>query len=160
MMEYGNTGNYAKYVAKDILDQYFGFYTWDEEGNKFDQNGNQVDDDGEIVKTAEELAEEKPQQEPGGDGESSQAPEDGDEAQPTPSPAPSRDDDIPDTPFTGEESSAPEGGDSSDAPEGEAPTPSPQPESSAADSPYYRPEEDTGGEPQSSGPGPGSEPGE
>ena len=108
----------------------------------------------------EEPLEEEPQQEPGGDGESSQAPEDGDEAQPTPSPAPSRDDDIPDTPFTGEESSAPEGGDSSDAPEGEEPTPSPQPESSAADSPYYRPEEDTGGEPQSSGPGPGSEPGE
>lgn len=158
MMEYGNTGNYAKYVAKDILDQYFGYYTWDEEGNKFDQNGNQVDDDGEIVKTAEELAEEEPQQEPGGDGESSQAPEDGDEAQPTPSPAPSRDDDIPDTPFTGEESSAPEGGDSSQAQE--EPTPSPQPESSAADSPYYRPEEDTGGEPQGSGPGPGSEPGE
>lgn len=158
MMEYGNTGNYAKYVAKDILDQYFGFYTWDEEGNKFDQEGNQVDDDGEIVKTAEELAEEEPQQEPGGDGESSQAPEDGDEAQPTPSPAPSRDDDIPDTPFTGEESSAPEGGDSSQAQE--EPTPSPQPESSAADSPYYRPEEDTGGEPQGSGPGPGSEPGE
>ena len=155
VMEYGNTGDYAKYVAKDILDQYFGYYTWDEEGNKFDQNGNQVDDDGEIVKTAEELAEEEPQQETG-----SQAPEDGDEAQPTPSPAPSRDDDIPDTPFTGEESSAPEGGDSSDAPEGEEPTPSPQPESSAADSPYYRPEEDTGGEPQSSGPGPGSEPGE
>ena len=160
MMEYGNTGNYAKYVAKDILDQYFGYYTWDEEGNKFDQEGNQVDDDGEIVKTAEELAEEEPQQETGGDGESSQAPEDGDEAQPTPSPAPSRDDDIPDTPFTGEESSAPGDGDSSQAPEGEEPTPSPQPESSAADSPYYRPEEDTGGEPQSSGPGPGSEPGE
>ena len=158
MMEYGNTGNYAKYVAKDILDQYFGYYTWDEEGNKFDQNGNQVDDDGEIVKTAEELAEEEPQQEPGGDGESSQAPEDGDEAQPTPSPAPSRDDDIPDTPFTGEESSAPEGGDSSQAQE--EPTPSPQPESSATDSPYYRPEEDTGGESQGSGPGPGSEPGE
>ncbi len=160
VMEYGNTGDYAKYVAKDILDQYFGYYTWDEEGNKFDQEGNQVDDDGEIIKTAEELAEEEPQQEPGGDGESSQAPEDGDEAQPTPSPAPSRDDDIPDTPFTGEESSAPEGGDSSDAPEGEEPTPSPQPESSAADSPYYRPEEDTGGESQGSGPGPGSEPGE
>ena len=122
VMEYGNTGDYAKYVAKDILDQYFGYYTWDEEGNKFDQEGNQVDDDGEIVKTAEELAEEEPQQETG-----SQAPEDGD---------------------------------SSDAPEGEEPTPSPQPESSAADSPYYRPEEDTGGEPQSSGPGPGSEPGE
>ncbi|HIV48152.1 MAG TPA: hypothetical protein H9749_10140, partial [Candidatus Acutalibacter stercorigallinarum] len=76
----------------------------------------------------------------------------------TPAPTTDRGSDIPDTPFTGEESSAPEGGDSSQAQE--EPTPSPQPESSAADSPYYRPEEDTGGEPQSSGPGPGSEPGE
>ena len=55
MMEYGNTGNYAKNVAKDILDQYFGFYTWDEDGNKYDQAGNQVDDDGKIIKTAEEV---------------------------------------------------------------------------------------------------------
>ena len=42
MMEHGNSGNYAKNVAKDILDQYFGFYTWDEDGNKFDQNGNLI----------------------------------------------------------------------------------------------------------------------
>ncbi len=34
MMEYGNTGNYAKYVAKDISDQYFGFYTWDGRGQQ------------------------------------------------------------------------------------------------------------------------------
>lgn len=157
VMEYGNTGDYAKYVAKDILDQYFGYYTWDEEGNKFDQDGNLVDDDGEVLKTAEELAEDESRQEPAGGGETgSQAPEDGDEAQPTPAPSPSRDEGIPDTPFTGEESSAPETGDSSEAPAGEGkPTPSPQPESSTADSPYYRPEEDTGGEPQSSGPDPG-----
>lgn len=162
VMEYGNTGDYAKYVAKDILDQYFGYYTWDEEGNKFDQDGNLVDDDGEVLKTAEELAEDESRQEPAGGGETgSQAPEDGDEAQPTPAPSPSRDEGIPDTPFTGEESSAPETGDSSEAPAGEGkPTPSPQPESSTADSPYYRPEEDTGGEPQSSGPDPGAEPGE
>lgn len=63
MMEHGNSGNYAKNVAKDILDQYFGFYTWDEDGNKFDQNGNQVDDSGVIIKTAEEIAEEQAQQE-------------------------------------------------------------------------------------------------
>src|SRR5699024_10998882 len=58
MIEQGNTGNYAKNVAKDILDQYFGFYTWDEDGNKYDQEGNQVDDDGEILVPAEELQEE------------------------------------------------------------------------------------------------------
>ena len=159
MMEYGNTGNYAKYVAKDILDQYFGFYTWDEEGNKFDQNGNQVDDSGVIIKTAEEIAEEQAQQE--GASQAQQGDSDaasGTEPASTPAPTTDRGSDIPDTPFTGEESSAPEGGDSSQAQE--EPTPSPQPESSAADSPYYRPEEDTGGEPQSSGPGPGSEPGE
>lgn len=50
MIEQGNSGNCAKNVAKDILDQYFGFYTWDEEGNKFDQEGNQVDDDGQVIK--------------------------------------------------------------------------------------------------------------
>ena len=126
MMEHGNSGNYAKNVAKDILDQYFGFYTWDEDGNKFDQNGNQVDDSGVIIKTAEEIAEEQAQQE--GASQAQQGDSDaasGTEPASTPAPTTDRGSDIPDTPFTGEESSAPEGGDSSQAQE--EPTPSPQP---------------------------------
>ena len=110
MMEYGNKGAYAQNVAKDILDQYFGFYTWDEDGNRYDQSGNMVDDDGEILKTKEELDEEKARQEQqekdeflnsalnggassDGDGDttSSEPPEDN---------APARDE-IPAVPFTG-----------------------------------------------------------
>ena len=113
MMEYGNTGNYAKYVAKDILDQYFGFYTWDEDGNKYDQAGNQVDDDGVVIKTAEEVAEEKAQKE-AAESQAAQSSEDEDtsEAQatptptPTPSPSPDRGSDIPDTIFNGENSTS------------------------------------------------------
>lgn len=111
MMEYGNTGNYAKYVAKDILDQYFGFYTWDEDGNKYDQAGNQVDDDGVVIKTAEEVEEEKAQKE-AAESQAAQSSEDEDtsEAQatptPTPSPSPDRGSDIPDTIFSGESSTS------------------------------------------------------
>lgn len=106
MMEYGNSGDYARNVAKDILDQYFGFYTWDEDGNKFDQEGNQVDDDGVIIKTAEELAEEQAAQEQQS-GDASSDSEDGDAAsqEPSASPTPGRGNDIPDTPFTGESAS-------------------------------------------------------
>lgn len=106
MIEQGNTGNYAKNVAKDILDQYFGFYTWDEDGNKYDQEGNQVDDDGVIIKTAEELAEEQAAQERQS-GDASSDSEDGDAAsqEPSASPTPGRGNDIPDTPFTGESAS-------------------------------------------------------
>lgn len=106
MIEQGNTGNYAKNVAKDILDQYFGFYTWDEDGNKYDQEGNQVDDDGVIIKTAEELAEEQAAQEQQS-GDASSDSEDGDAAsqEPSASPTPGRGNDIPDTPFTGESAS-------------------------------------------------------
>lgn len=112
MIEQGNTGNYAKNVAKDILDQYFGFYTWDEDGNKYDQEGNQVDDDGVIIKTAEELAEEQAAQEQQS-GDASSDGEDGDAAsqEPSASPTPGRGNDIPDTPFTGESASpAPDAG--------------------------------------------------
>lgn len=112
MIEQGNTGNYAKNVAKDILDQYFGFYTWDEDGNKYDQEGNQVDDDGVIIKTAEELAEEQAAQEQQS-GDASSDSEDGDAAsqEPSASPTPGRGNDIPDTPFTGESASpAPDAG--------------------------------------------------
>ena len=111
MMEYCNTGNYAKNVAKDILDQYFGFYTWDEDGNKYDQAGNQVDDDGVVIKTAEEVEEEKAQKE-AAESQAAQSSEDEDtgEAQTTPtptsSPSPDRGSDIPDTIFNGENSTS------------------------------------------------------
>ena len=108
MMDYGNSGDYARNVAKDILDQYFGYYTWDEDGNKFDQNGNQVDDDGQIVKTAEEIAEEQAQQETSSQsGESqNQDASSAEEPTPAPTPVPDRGSDIPDTPYTGEDSSS------------------------------------------------------
>ena len=108
MMEYGNSGDYARNVAKDILDQYFGYYTWDEDGNKFDQNGNQVDDDGQIVKTAEEIAEEQAQQETSSQSGESQDQDasSAEEPTPAPTPVPDRGSDIPDTPYTGEDSSS------------------------------------------------------
>ena len=108
MMEYGNSGDYARNVAKDILDQYFGYYTWDEDGNKFDQNGNQVDDDGQIVKTAEEIAEEQAQQETSSQSGESQDQDASSAVEPTPAPTPvpDRGSDIPDTPYTGEDSSS------------------------------------------------------
>lgn len=63
MLEYGNKGAYAQNVAKDILDQYFGFYTWDEEGNRYNQSGDLVDDNGEVLKTKEELDRERAEKE-------------------------------------------------------------------------------------------------
>lgn len=112
MIEYGNKGSYAVNVAKDILDQYFGFYTWDEDGNKYDQSGNMVDDDGTIIKTAEEL--EELGLTPGGqdadkdqdDDTSSTAGEATATPSPTPTPTPDRGSDIPDAPYTGEETSS------------------------------------------------------
>ena len=144
MIEQGNTGNYAKNVAKDILDQYFGFYTWDEDGNKYDQEGNQVDDDGVIIKTAEELAEEQAAQEQQS-GDASSDSEDGDAAsqEPSASPTPGRGNDIPDTPFTGESASpAPDaGGESSGESSQEASSASSSEESAPgvpSGAPYYR----------------------
>ena len=112
MVEYGNKGSYAVNVAKDILDQYFGFYTWDEDGNKYDQSGNMVDDDGTIIKTAEEL--EELGLTPGGqdadkdqdDDTSSTVGEATATPSPTPTPTPDRGSDIPDAPYTGEETSS------------------------------------------------------
>lgn len=143
MMEYGNTGNYAKYVAKDILDQYFGFYTWDEEGNKYDSEGNLLDEDGTIKKTAAELAEEKAQQEAqeettasgdeGQDGTSTAEPT----ATPAPTATPDRGSDIPDAPFTGQTASptpVPEDP-SSSGPSGEESGPG---ASSGPEGPYYQ----------------------
>lgn len=143
MMEYGNTGNYAKYVAKDILDQYFGFYTWDEEGNKYDSEGNLLDEDGTIKKTAAELAEEKARQEAqeeptasgdeGQDGTSTA----GSTATPAPTATPDRGSDIPDAPFTGQTASptpVPEDP-SSSGPSGEESGPG---ASSGPEGPYYQ----------------------
>ncbi len=144
MIEQGNTGNYAKNVAKDILDQYFGFYTWDEDGNKYDQEGNQVDDDGVIIKTAEELAEEQAAQEQQS-GDASSDSEDGDAAsqEPSASPTPGRGNDIPDTPFTGESASpAPDAGSESSGESSQEASSASSSEESApgvpSGAPYYR----------------------
>lgn len=144
MIEQGNTGNYAKNVAKDILDQYFGFYTWDEDGNKYDQEGNQVDDDGVIIKTAEELAEEQAAQERQS-GDASSDSEDGDAAsqKPSASPTPGRGNDIPDTPFTGESASpAPDAGSESSGQSSQEESSASSSEESApgvpSGAPYYR----------------------
>ena len=144
MMEYGNSGDYARNVAKDILDQYFGYYTWDEDGDKFDQNGNQVDDDGVIIKTAEELAEEQAAQEQQS-GDASSDSEDGDAAsqKPSASPSPGRGNDIPDTPFTGESASpAPDAGSESSGQSSQEASSASSSEESApgvpSGAPYYR----------------------
>lgn len=144
MIEQGNTGNYAENVAKDILDQYFGFYTWDEDGNKYDQEGNQVDDDGVIIKTAEELAEEQAAQEQQS-GDASSDSEDGDAAsqEPSASPTPGRGNDIPDTPFTGESASpAPDAGSESSGQSSQEASGASSSEESApgvpSGAPYYR----------------------
>ena len=145
MMEYGNSGDYARNVAKDILDQYFGYYTWDEDGNKFDQNGNQVDDDGQIVKTAEEIAEEQAQQE--GASQAQQGDSDaasGTEPASTPAPTTDRGSDIPDTPFTGESASpspspdsGQESGEGSSSSDGGGDDGDSESSASAPDGPYY-----------------------
>lgn len=139
VLEHGRSGAYAMNVAKDIFDYYFGFYTWDEEGNRYDQDGNLVDDDGNVVKTKEELDEEKaaknpspspsPSGEPGGEdpesGESSSEPE------PTATPVPDRGSDIPDAIYTAAASVDPPG---ETEPQGE---PTPEPERRQLDTPYY-----------------------
>ena len=145
MMEYGNSGDYARNVAKDILDQYFGFYTWDEDGNKFDQNGNQVDDSGVIIKTAEEIAEEQAQQE--GASQAQQGDSDaysGTEPASTPAPTTDRGSDIPDTPFTGESASpspspdsGQESGEGSSSSDGGGDDGDGGSSASAPDGPYY-----------------------
>lgn len=132
VLEHGRSGSYAMNVAKDMLDYYFGFYTWDDEGNKFDQEGNLVNDDGEIIKTKEELdkAGATPSPGPGSneDGETGETGgnEAGEDAQPTPTPAPRRGSDIPDRIFTG-------GAAPTDAPDAES-TPEP---SGTLENPYY-----------------------
>lgn len=130
VLEHGRSGAYAMNVAKDMLDYYFGFYTWDEGGNKFDQEGNQVDEAGNVIKTKEEIDEANatPSPAPGGQDDD----EDVDsEPQPTPAPTPRRGSDIPNAIFTGNGtvSTGPS------EPEGTAaPDPTPDPE---WDTPYY-----------------------
>ncbi len=123
MLEYGNDGPYAKNVAKDILDQYFGFYTWDEDGNRRNPEGKLVDEDGKVIEDDED--EDSPSSQP---EESSSEPE-GDVS---PSPTPSRGNDIPDAPYTGGEvPSAPED-------QEEEPSPSPKPSNAPSGAPYYK----------------------
>lgn len=103
VLEHGRSGAYAMNVAKDMLDYYFGFYTWDKEGNKFDPDGNMVDDEGKVLKTKEELDKAKaspspaPTDDPGEDGGG----EEGESPAPTSTPVPKRGSDIPDRIFTG-----------------------------------------------------------
>ena len=157
MMEYGNKGTYAQNVAKDILDQYFGFYTWDEDGNRYDQSGNLVDDEGKVLKTKEELDKEKELQEQqekdeflssaleNGDSTAGDGDEDPAASEPPQDDAPARDD-IPTLPFTGEtpapdSGSDPDNGDSS-APPGSGTdndSSGTSGETSRPNSPYYRP---------------------
>jgi len=149
MMEHGNKGNYAQNVAKDILDQYFGYHTWDEDGNRYNQNGDLVDDQDKVLKTKAELDEEKAQKEKEEkeqflssalEGGVSDLPESGVSSENgssgetnSGSPEDTRGGDIPAAPFTGEASSAPE----------DSPVPvSSAPESGAGsgrkpNSPYY-----------------------
>lgn len=143
MLEYGNKGSWAKNVAKDILDQYFGYVTWDAEGNRYDQAGNMIDSQGEILRDREELeAQREREEEVERERFLDQLDQDaGETAAPVVSPAPSaspsagptesgRDSDIPTTPYTGE----------SPAP-AESPSPAPEPSPPASESPYYRPED-------------------
>lgn len=118
VMERGYKGDYAQRVAKDIFDQYFGLATWDKDGNRYNSEGDKIDREWQVVKTKDELEEEKARRE--GNGVSSEE----ESVSPEPSGAPessgSRDQGIPNMPFTGEGSPAP--------------TESPDPESSAGSS--------------------------
>ncbi len=154
VLEYGRSGNYAMNVAKDVMDQYFGFYTWDEEGNRYNQDGDLVDDEGEVLKTKEELEEEEaqknptaspsPQPEEDGDSEDNQGDqsEPTQEPEPTPTPYPPRGSDIPDHIFTGgtPEPSGQEEGEEENASSGEEPSDPAEPTATPApggDGPYY-----------------------
>ncbi len=144
MLEYGNKGPYAQNVAKDILDQYFGYYTWDADGNRYDQQGNLVNDKGEVLKTKEKLDEEKAQQEKREqndflnsaleEGSSSQADPAGsqpDASSQSSDPSGFDRGDIPTVPYTGESTSAPESSAPGDG------TSSAAPSSGKPVSPYY-----------------------
>ncbi len=139
MLEYGSKGDYAKLVAKDILDQYFGFYTWDKDGNRYNgETGDMVDDEGKVLKTKEQLDQEKEAKEQAEKNEflSSAVTSEDDPASgvsPTPSPSPQATDrdNVPTTPFTGEDS--PSSAPSTDA----SAAPAPSSGSGKPQSPYY-----------------------
>ncbi|RKJ40266.1 penicillin-binding protein [Acutalibacter sp. 1XD8-33] len=160
LLEYGHGGPYAMNVAKDILDCYFGFYTWDEEGNRYNQEGDLVDDDGQIVKTKEELEEEAAQRSPtsspdpgataqpeggsspsenGGSVEPGEAPT----PSPSPTPNPDRGSAIPDTIYTGAFSSptpgegGESGGENEDGSPGEEGESGTTPKPPGDGTPYY-----------------------
>ncbi len=149
MLEHGRSGAYAMNVAKDILDQYFGFYTWDEDGNRYNQDGDLVDDEGEVLKTKKELDQERaaaaatpaPSPDPGAspDPEGSGPEDEPEPSEPTPTPFPPRGSDIPDHIFTGEPSASspdPDGNNES----GPSPDATPEPTSTpppGGDSPFY-----------------------
>ncbi len=142
VLEHGRSGPYAMNVAKDILDCYFGYYTWDEEGNRYNSDGDLVDDDGTIIKTKEELEEEaqaaspspKPQEE--GENEPSESGDPGSEETPTPEPTPTpwpgRGSSIPDSPYTG---TSQDEENKEDMQTGAEPAPSPTPREGVT--PYY-----------------------
>lgn len=142
VLEHGRSGPYAMNVAKDILDCYFGYYTWDEEGNRYNSDGDLVDDDGTIIKTKEELEEEaqaaspspKPQEE--GEDEPSESGDPGSEETPTPEPTPTpwpgRGSSIPDSPYTG---TSQDEENKEDTQTGAEPAPSPTPREGVT--PYY-----------------------
>lgn len=128
VMEKGYKGAYAQRVAKDILDVYFGYTTWDDEGNRYDQEGNQIDGDGRILKTAEEVAQANSTPAPTAspspeeDGNGASAP-----GEPTEPSSGDRDDGIPDAPFVGA-----------------SPSPSPTPDPSSSPSPDASPSQSSG----------------
>ena len=136
MLEHGSSGPFAMNVAKDMLDQYFGFYSWDKEGNRYNQSGDLVDDQGKVLKTKEDLDKEaaasaEPSADPEPAGEEDPEEEPSPTPEPTPTPAPERGSDIPDHIFTGgSPSSAPEEGEEGAPRPSTSPTPAP-------DSPFY-----------------------
>ncbi len=140
MLEHANKGNYAMNVAKDILDQYFGFYTWDEDGNRRNQDGKRVDDEGQVLPGQDDQEDGDGEGSPGENNPGASPSEDG----PSPSPTPSRGNDIPDEPYTGQAPSS--------QPEGAGASPSPSPNNAPAGAPYYKGGAGRAGDLDSSGP--------
>lgn len=144
VLEHGSSGAYAMNVAKDILDYYFEYYSWDADGNRYNSDGDLVDDEGKVVKTKEELDEEaaqkagtatpEPQEDENG-GDDEPAGEDDPTPEPSPTPWPGRGSMIPDSIFTGG-AVAPKpdaGGDGEGNTGGTKPSPTPP----RGDLPYY-----------------------
>ncbi len=108
VLEEGYKGVYAQQVAKDIFDQYFGLVTRDAQGNRYNSRGDQIDAQGKVLKTREELdAEASPSPAPSPSVSPESSSPEGSSAV-KPSPSGSRDEGIPDVPFTGESSPLPD----------------------------------------------------